>query len=134
MFLGMGDPLGFRNKMQLLMRTKGITGNDKQLQEWLSHLSGNALTWATPYFDDLFTVGTLNYVRKYMLQNFLDTFNRTYAYQNLQDSARKQLDNLKQGNRTVGNYVQQFQSLIHHAGYRENEVLQRFLNGLDLKI
>ena len=132
-FSGTGEPIGFKNRMKLLIRTKNLTDADDQLCEWLSHLSGQALTWAAPYFDDLFDA-TPNYVRKHTLQDFLDAFDRTYAYQNLQESARSKLSNLRQGTRTVGNYVQQFQSLIHHAGYGEAEVLYRFLNGLDPKI
>jgi len=132
-FSGSGDPVGFTNWMNLLIRTKNIMDNDDKLREWLGHLSGQALTWSAPYFDDIFNT-TANYVRKYTLQDFLDAFKRTYTFQNLQESARNRLKYLKQGNKTVGNYVQQFQSLIHHAGYGIPETLQRFLSGLNPKL
>jgi len=130
MFMGTGDALGFKNRMNLLIATKNLTDNDNKLHEWLGHLSGQALTWAAPYFDDIFNT-TANYQRKYNYGQFLMAFNRTYAYYNLQEKSRKQLDELKQGSKSIGQYVQQFQSLVHHTGYGQTEILQRFLGGLD---
>jgi len=129
-FTGTGDALGFKNRMNLLIATKNLTDDDDKLREWLGHLSGQALTWAAPYFDDIFNT-TANYQRKYDLAQFLTAFDRTYAYYNLQEKSRKQLDELKQGSKSIGQYVQQFQSLVHHTGYGPTEILQRFLRGLD---
>ena len=132
-FNGSGDALGFKNRMNLLITTKGITDDDEKLREWLGHLSGQALSWAAPFFEDLFNT-TQGYVRVYNLGQFLAAFDRTYAYYNMQDKSRKQLDALQQGSKSVGNYVQQFQSLIHHTGYGVAEILQRFLRGLNKNI
>lgn len=129
-FNGSGDALGFKNKMQLLITTKGLTNDNDKLREWLGHLTSQALSWATLYFADLFNTMP-NYQWLYNLAHFMATFDQTYAYYNLQDKARKQLDDLQQGRKGVGAYVQQFQSLIHHTGYGVNEVLQRFLKGLN---
>ena len=132
-FNGSGDALGFKNRMNLLITTKRITDDDEKLQEWLGHLSGQALSWAAPFFEDLFNT-TQGYVRLYNLGHFLAAFDRTYAYYNMQDKSRKQLDALQQGSKSVGTYVQQFQSLIHHTGYGVAEILQRFLRGLNKNI
>jgi len=132
-FSGREDPHAFKNKMALLIRQKGITLDDEKLAEWLSHLNRAALTWATPYFDDFFNA-TPGYVRLYDLNHFMTSFDRTYAYQNLQENARRQLDNLQQGKKGLAQYVQQFQSLSHHTGYGDQALLQKFLTGLDSKL
>ncbi len=123
------DPNVFMNKMTLLILDKGLTTNDDKLKEYLKHLIGPALTWASIYFDDLFDA-TAGYQRKYQLADFLQSFKNTYAYQNLQEDARIQLDDLKQGNKSVGTYVQQFQTLQTLSGYTAAELLHRFLTGL----
>ena len=72
-FDGSGDVLGFKNKMQLLITTKGLTNDDDKLREWLGHLTGQALSWAAPYFADLFNAMP-NYQRLYNLAHFLAAF------------------------------------------------------------
>jgi len=66
---------------------KELTDADDILKEWLGHLSGTALAWATPYLNDVLDT-TPNQARTFTLQNFLDAFNRTYAFENIQDNCR----------------------------------------------
>jgi hypothetical protein len=132
-FSGKEDPNAFKNKMQLKIRDKGLTDETEILTEWLKNLKGSAATWVDPFYKDVNNT-TPNYAQQLTLQNFIDAFNSTYAYQNLQDTSRKQLDQLSQGNKTVGQYVQQFRTLAHHTGYGAVELLQIFLNGLNRKI
>lgn len=126
------DPAAFKNKMLLLFREKNITDDDKKLQEWLKHLGGRAVTWAAPFFDDLLNPPATG--RILTLADFQNRFNNTFAYQNLQENAKRQLDALRQGSKSMNNYIQQFQELQYHTGYGEPELKQRFLNGLDGKI
>ena len=129
------DPLAFKNRIGMLIRTKGLTDDDDKLQEWLNHLGGRAATWANAFYDDLLNPRPVAQGgRRYTFANFLDKFNQTYAFENLQNNSRKQLDNLRQGKKSVAQYIQQFQTLSHLAGYREADTLQRFLTGLDEKI
>ena len=131
-------PLAFKNRIGMLIHTKGLTDDDDKLQEWLNHLGRRAATWANAFYDDLLNPpagpGGQGVARRYTYQNFLDEFNQTYAFENLQNNSRKQLDNLRQGKKSVAQYIQQFQTLSHLAGYGEADTLQRFLTGLDEKI
>jgi hypothetical protein len=106
-FLGKEDPNAFKNKMHLRILEDQLTDPDAILLKWLKNLRGSAATWANPYYKDLMNT-TQGYVRLYDLPHFLARFNSTYAYQNLQDTSRKQLDQLAQGSKTVRQYVQQF--------------------------
>ena len=133
------DPLSFKNRMGMLIHTKGLTDDDDKLQEWLNHLGGRAAMWANAFYDDLLNPppvgpGGQGGGRQYTYQNFLDKFNQTYAFENLQNNSRKQLDNLQQGKKSVAQYIQQFQTLSHLAGYGDADTLQHFLTGLDDKI
>jgi hypothetical protein len=132
-FSGKEDPNAFKNKMHLRILEDQLTDPDAILLKWLKNLRGSAATWADPYYKDLTNMAQ-GYVRLYDLPHFLARFDSTYAYQNLQDTSRKQLDQLAQGNKSVGQYVQQFRTLSHHTGYGAVELLQRFLNGLNPKI
>ena len=133
LFSGKEDPRAFENRMNLQIRKKGLTADNDKLLEWLNNLSGAALSWAAPFFDNLFDA-TPNYQRKFSFNDFITKFKQTYAYTNMQDTSRKQLEALEQGQKTVGQYVQQFQSLSHHTGFDDAALLQKFLNSLDKKI
>ena len=61
--------------MQLLIATRGLAKDDDKLREWLGCLTGQALSWAAPYFAGLFNT-TASYVRLYNLAHFLVAFNR----------------------------------------------------------
>ena len=133
------DPLSFKNRMGMLICTKGLTDDNDKLQEWLNHLGGRAATWANAFYEDLLNPppaapGGQGGGRRYTYQNFLNKFNQTYAFENLQNNSRKQLDNLRQGRKSVAQYIQQFQTLAHLVGYRDADTLQHFLTGLDDKI
>jgi len=72
--------------MRLLINTKELTDADDILKEWLGHLMGSALAWATPFLDDVLDV-TPAYVRRFGLADFLTAFDRTYAFENIQITA-----------------------------------------------
>jgi len=129
-FSGKENSNDFKNRMRLLINTKELTDADDILKEWLGHLMGSALAWATPFLDDVLDV-TPAYVRRFRFADFLMAFNRTYAFKNIQDNCRRQIHELKQGTKPVAMYIQQFQALAHQTGYGDAELLQRFLMGLD---
>ena len=129
-FSGKENSNEFKNRMRLLINTKELTDADDILKEWLGHLTGLALAWATPFLDGVLETAPA-YVQRFTLANFLTAFNRTYAFKNIQDNCQRQIHELKQGTKPVAMYIQQFQALTHQTGYGEAKLLQRFLMGLD---
>jgi hypothetical protein len=121
------DPHAFINKMDLHIRAKGITGDDDKLVEYLNHLNGAAATWASKFYTDI-QLPQAN--RQLGYADFLAGFKQTFAFRDLKEDARRQLSQLRQGGRSVSNYIQQFQTLSTHAGFGDEDLRVKFLAGL----
>ena len=142
---GAADARRYVQYFTLWARSRGTTLNEKDApkgKEWiaafLSRLEGEAAIWATKYLDR---------IAKYWAKatadrkdadfpcggdwnTFLNEFNVRFQAADDADQARRELDALSQGSRTVAEYAARFQEIHPRTDLSDTDLRVRFRGGL----